>query len=142
MTDSDCVFCKIVNGQIPCTKVYEDDQAMAFLDIGPLADGHLLMIPKVHVASIYDMTPEHAAAMGRLMPQLARCVQSVTDAGGLNILQNNGQCAGQAVFHVHFHFIPRVDGDGLGYRWNAGTYTEGRADAIAQQMRSFLAERQ
>jgi len=116
----DCIFCKIAAGEIPCTKVYEDTQCLAFMDIGPLANGHTLLIPKKHYTVIHEMPADEAAHLGRHIPALARAVEKAMDADGLNVLQNNGKVAGQAVGHVHIHFIPRVPGDGLGYRWPAG----------------------
>jgi len=116
----DCIFCKIAAGEIPCTRVWEDERCLAFLDIGPLADGHTLLIPKKHYEVIGEMPPEEVAHLGRQVPGLARAVQQAMEADGLNVLQNNGRVAGQAVGHVHVHFIPRVPDDGLGYRWPAG----------------------
>jgi len=116
----ECIFCKIAAGEVPCIRVYEDDACLAFMDIGPLADGHTLLIPKKHYEFIYEMPPDEAAHLGRQIPALAKAVQEAMEADGLNVLQNNGRVSGQAVGHVHFHFIPRVPGDGLGYRWPAG----------------------
>ncbi|MGB0717214.1 MAG: HIT family protein [Phycisphaerae bacterium] len=136
--DMTCIFCRIIAGEIPSAKVYEDDQAFAFLDIGPLSEGHLLVIPKTHVAHLVDMTSEQAAAVGRVVPTLGKALLSVTGADGLNMLVNNGKSAGQEVMHVHWHLIPRVAGDGLGYRWSAGSYPEGRLDELAEAYRSAL----
>lgn len=133
---ADCVFCKIVAGQIPSAKVFEDDACIAFLDIGPLADAHLLIVPKEHYERITDMPALEFAAVTLRIPQLARAVMEVSGAEGLNVLQNNGQVSGQAVPHVHIHIIPRRQGDGLGYRWNAGKYPEGKL----QQLQRALAE--
>ena len=133
---SDCIFCKIAAGNIPCAKVYEDENCLAFLDINPLAEGHTLLIPKKHVETIYEMTPEAVAAVTRVLPTLSRAVQTGVKAKGLNILQNNGLCSGQVVGHVHFHLIPRAAADGLGYRWPAGKYPEGRAEEV----RAMIAE--
>lgn len=127
---SDCIFCKIVAGKIPAAKVYEDANSLAFIDINPLAEGHTLLIPKAHYAFIYDMPSREAAEMCALLPRLARSVKTAVHAEGLNILQNNGLCSGQVVMHLHFHLIPRMPGDGLGYRWPAGKYPEGRLQEI------------
>jgi len=115
----DCIFCKIVAGQIPCTKVYEDDACLAFLDIGPIAPCHTLLIPKKHYETIRDMPPDEAARLARALPRLATAVQAAAAADSLNLLQANGKAAGQEVPHVHFHLIPRRPGDGLGYHWPA-----------------------
>lgn len=127
MGDSgDCIFCKIVAGDIPCSRVYEDDQVLAFLDIGPLASGHTLVIPKRHARLITELSADESAALFGQVPRLAQAVLASTGAEGLNVLQNNGGCSGQEVPHVHVHLIPRAPGDGLGYRWNAGSYDDGQ----------------
>ena len=119
-SDPNCIFCKIVAGQIPCYQLYEDARAIAFLDIGPLARGHCLIVPKAHYEAL-DQTPDAlVAACAALAPRLARAVLAATGTHAWNLLQNNGRIAGQAVAHIHFHIIPRVADDGLGYRWPAG----------------------
>lgn len=135
---SDCIFCKIAAGQIPSAKVYEDEHCLAFIDINPLAEGHTLLIPKEHFETIYQMPPDTAAAVTKALPRLARAVRQAVDAEGLNILQNNGLCSGQVVMHVHFHLIPRVPGDGLGYRWPAGRYPEGRLEEVCAMVAEAL----
>ena len=130
----DCIFCRIVSGQIDCAKVYEDDDCLAFLDINPLAEGHLLLIPKTHAEMIYDLDPEQVARMARLFGRLTKAVQQATGAQGVNILQNNGRSSGQAVFHVHVHFIPRVPDDNLGYRWPAGRYKESALQTMQRKV--------
>jgi histidine triad (HIT) family protein len=139
MTDPACVFCKIIAGEIPCLRVFEDEASLAFLDIGPLADGHLLIIPQRHYERLEEMPPDEVAAVTRHLPRLARAVLRITSAAGYNVLQNNGKVSGQAVSHVHFHIIPRVDADGLGYRWNASQYPPGRAEALHRQITDALA---
>lgn len=138
MRDPNCVFCKIITGEIPCKKLYEDGSVLAFLDIGPLAEGHLLVIPKEHYVTLDEMTPDAVAQTTRVLPRLAAAVQQATDAQGYNVLQNNGKVSGQAVRHVHFHIIPRVEDDGLGYRWNASEYPEGRADEVLARIQGAL----
>lgn len=142
MTDrrqqADCIFCKIVRGEIPCSKVYEDDRVLAFMDINPLAEGHVLIIPKNHYETILEMPGEEAGALLTKAPDLARAVLDGTGAEGLNVLQNNGACSGQEVGHVHVHLIPRRPGDNLGYRWNATQYAEGRMEAMRQAIVSAL----
>jgi histidine triad (HIT) family protein len=116
---ADTIFSKIISGDIPCHKVYEDDQVLAFLDINPLSKGHTLVIPKEAVATLDQLSDESAAAIGRVLPRLCRAVLAATGASAYNILQNNGAGAHQAVFHVHFHIIPRHDdGAGLGIGWS------------------------
>ncbi len=138
-TDPDCVFCRIVAGAIPAARVFENDHVLAFLDIGPLAEGHLLVIPREHYTRLEQMPPDLLACLARCLPDLARAVLAVTGAPGYNLLQNNGRAAGQVVGHVHFHIIPRNEGDGLGYRWNASSYPPGRAGELQRRIRDALA---
>jgi histidine triad (HIT) family protein len=130
MSAANCIFCKIAAGQIPSHKILEDDDCLAFLDIAPLAPGHALLITKKHYAELGDVPAETLASISRHFPMIARAVLRTTAASGLNLLQNSGASSGQAVFHVHFHFIPRVEGDKLGYRWNAGAYLPGQAESV------------
>lgn len=136
--DPGCVFCKIVAGEIPAARVFEDDDVLAFLDVGPLSKGHLLLIPKSHAATIDEMSADAVATLTRHLPRLARAVRQLVDAEGVNVLQNNGRCAGQSVDHVHFHLIPRVTGDGLGYRWNAGAYQADELERIRNDLSALL----
>ncbi len=115
----DSIFTKIVKGEIPCHRIFENDHILAFLDITPLSVGHTLVIPKRQAEKLEDLPPEDTAELARQLGAIARRVVSATGAEGYNILQNNGRAAGQEVPHVHFHIIPRRAGDGLGYRWKA-----------------------
>ena len=120
------VFAKILRGEIPCHRVYEDDAVLAFLDVNPLSRGHVLVIPKEPAETLDQLSDDAAAACGRVLPRLARAVMAATGARAFNVLQNNGPEAHQAVFHVHFHIIPRFDdGAGLGIEWRAGKLVEG-----------------
>jgi len=121
---SDCIFCKIVGGEIPSTKVYEDDTKLAFMDIGPVRPGHVLLIPKKHYERLTDMPADEAADLASVLPKLARAVVKAAGADGFNIHQTNGACSGQVVPHVHLHVIPRHDDDGYSFRWKAGSYAE------------------
>jgi histidine triad (HIT) family protein len=132
--EDSCIFCKIVAGDIPSAKVFEDEHCLSFLDIGPLAPGHLLVIPKRHVERLWDLDRDDAAAIAEVLPKLAKVVVETTGAEGCNILQNNGEVSGQVVPHLHVHVIPRRSGDGLGYRWNAGSYGEGELDSMQAKM--------
>lgn len=115
---SDTIFSKIIRGEIPSHKVYEDDHVFAFLDINPLSHGHTLVIPKEPAATLDALSDESAAAIGRVLPRLCRAVQKATGVKDYNVLQNNGAPAHQAVFHVHFHIIPKPDATkGLGIGW-------------------------
>lgn len=137
-TESDCIFCKIAAGEIPCTKLFEDDAAVAFLDIGPLAEGHVLLIPRGHYVTIDEMPAPQAAAMLTHLPALAKAIKAATGCEGLNVLQNNGTCAHQVVQHVHFHLIPRNPGDDFHFNWPAGMYTTGRAEQLADAIKKNL----
>ena len=115
------IFSKIIAGEIPCHKVYEDEHVLAFLDINPLSPGHTLVIPKEEAATLDALSDEAAAAIGRVLPRICRAVQTVSGSEAYNVLQNNGALAHQAVFHVHFHIIPKPDANqGLGVGWPAG----------------------
>lgn len=139
MSDSSCIFCRIVAGQIPALRILEDDHALAFLDIGPLALGHTLIIPKNHHQDLRDLPADTLAAISAHMPRLAAAVMQATGATGLNLLQNTGRSSGQAVFHVHFHLIPRREGDGLGYPWKSGSYQAGAAETWQRRIADALA---
>ena len=130
-SDPNCIFCKIIAAEVPAAVVYEDDSIVAFLDIGPLADGHLLVIPREHYTRLTDVPLESCAQIASVLPLLGRAALEVTKAEGFNVLLNQGAVAGQAVPHIHFHIIPRKKDDQLGYRWNAGKYAEGRAAQLA-----------
>ncbi|MFM7259732.1 MAG: HIT family protein [bacterium] len=132
------IFSKILAGEIPCHRVYEDNHVLAFLDIGPLSDGHLLVIPKEAKAQIDELSNESAAALGRVLPRLARAVMSATGCTSYNILQNNGASAHQAVMHVHFHIIPKLGSAGLGVGWNAGRLDATRAGELSARMKAAL----
>lgn len=136
--DPQCIFCRIISAEIPAAIVYEDDAVLSFLDIGPLAEGHLLVIPREHFARLTDMPDAMAGQLGRALPRLGRALMSSTGAAGFNVLLNQGTVAGQVVLHVHVHLIPRSAGDGLGYRWNPGTYPTGRAAELAAACKDAL----
>ena len=138
MTDTDCIFCRIAAGEIPVTKVHEDDYGIAFMDIGPLAEGHVLVIPKTHAETVDQLTPDQAAGLLRNLPALVRAVQAATGCQGVNVLQNNGTVAHQVVPHVHFHIIPRNPGDEFHFNWPAGNYAEGRMEQLAEEIRRSL----
>ena len=114
------IFDRILEGEIPCHRVYEDAHVLAFLDIAPLTSGHTLVIPKERKAFLHELSDEQAAALGRVLPRIARAVLKATGATAYNVLQNNGVEAHQAVFHVHFHIIPKVGESGLGVGWRPG----------------------
>lgn len=138
---SDCIFCKIINGEIPSAKVFENEHVLAFLDISQVTKGHTLVIPKVHKENLFELTPEIAKELFAVVPEIARAIKQEFNPIGLNSLNNNGEAAGQSVFHFHMHLIPRYgEGDGFGAVWKTHTseYTpedlKNIADSIAQHI--------
>ncbi len=136
--DADCIFCKIVAREIPSSAVFETETVLAFLDVGPLAEGHLLVIPKQHYTTLVDVPSEDCTRLAEALPRLGSALMAVTSAEGFNVLQNNGKVAGQVVDHVHFHLIPRRSGDGLGYRWKPGTYPKERTEQLVLSYRASI----
>ena len=139
-TDADCVFCKIVAGEIPCSRVYEDEALLAFMDIGPIVRGHTLVIPREHIDPV---TAADEALTGRLFNaarRIAAAQMNALGADGVNIMQNNGRVAGQAVFHLHVHVIPRFRDDGHHWNWNPGSYdAPSDMQALAENIAAALA---
>lgn len=135
---SDCIFCKLVRGEIPSARVLETDRAVAFLDIGPLNPGHVLVVPREHYESLPDLPDDLAAATAALLPRLCRAVRDATGAEGLNVLVNTGRVAGQSVDHVHWHIIPRHSGDALRWRWPAGRYQGDELEALRSRIAARL----
>lgn len=133
---SQTIFDKILDGEIPCHRVYEDDHVLAFLDINPLSPGHTLVIPKERKPYLHELSEEQGAALGKVLPRIARAVLVATGAGAYNVLQNNGSAAHQEVMHVHFHIIPKTGSDGLGIGWPAGSLDDG--EGLAAKIREAL----
>ena len=133
------IFDRILSGEIPCWRVYEDERVLAFLDIGPLSPGHTLVIPKERAARLHELSEESAAALGRVLPRLCRAVVAATGVEDYNVLQNNGAAAHQAVDHVHFHIIPKLESEGLGVGWPAGRLEPGQAEPLQRRIREALA---
>lgn len=136
-----CIFCKIIEGTIPSMKVYEDDHVYAFMDIMPATKGHVLLVPKTHCENIYDMTEQQASQLFAVAPKIANAIQAEFNPKGMNLLQNNGAFAGQAVFHFHLHFIPRydeTDGFQLAVKTSDKAYTTERITEFAAGIRSQL----
>jgi len=132
---ADTVFGKIIRGQIPCHKVYEDDKVLAFLDINPLSTGHTLVIPKEPAESMDRLSDEAAAALGRVLPRLCRAVIAATGVREYNVLENNGAGAHQAIAHVHFHIIPKPNArEGLGIGWPMGRLDSAAGAALAARI--------
>jgi histidine triad (HIT) family protein len=138
MNAQDCVFCKIASGQIPATKIYEDDIVVAFLDIGPISDGHTLVMPRQHVERVHSCPAELLGQVWSRLAKIAAAIVSATGADGYNILCNNGRAAGQVVDHLHFHVIPRWAGDRVFTQWPSYRYAPGKAEALAAKIKNNL----
>ncbi len=135
---SETIFTRIIRGEIPCHRVYEDQHVLAFLDIGPLSRGHTLVIPKEAAATLDQLSDESAAALGRVLPRLCRAVVKATGCAAYNVLQNNGAAAHQAVFHVHFHIIPKDGAAGLPVSWPSGKLDPGAGAELAKKIAANL----
>jgi len=127
--DPDCIFCKIIAGEIPCFKVYEDAETLAFMDINPANDGHCLVIPKEHSVDLYGVSDAAFAATARAVKKVAAAVNKVVAPDGINLVQANGKGAEQSVFHFHIHVLPRVIGDELKINWG---HVPGDMEAIGK----------
>ena len=138
MSSKDCIFCKIVAGQIPAKKIYENDHVLAFLDIGPVSDGHTLVIPKQHFEKLHECPAEILSKVASCLSKISNAVSSAMKSQGYNVLCNNGKAAGQVVEHVHFHIIPRNSGDGVFDRWPSYEYKQGQLDIISEKIQSYL----
>ena len=132
---SDCIFCKIANGEIPSATLFEDENFRVILDLGPATKGHALILPKSHFANIYEMPDE---LVGKAMILAKEMVTRMTEAlkcDGFNVVQNNGEAAGQTVFHFHMHLIPRYKNDNAGITWTPGTLTDEMKEEILAQLK-------
>lgn len=121
--DESCLFCKIIAGEIPCSRVYEDDGILAFLDINPISRGHTLVLPKGHYPTLFEFPASEGTKLLHALKLVAGAVMKECGAGGVNCIQNNFKAAGQMVFHTHWHIIPRFDQDGLP-DWPGGKYKD------------------
>lgn len=140
MASTPSVFTRIINGEIPSHRVYEDEIVVAFLDIGPLSRGHLLIVPREQQANLHELSDASAAALGRAIPRVAAALVRATGCRAYNVLVNNGVEAGQVVMHVHVHVIPHFeDGSGLRKEWRAGRLDATEGAALAASIRAALA---
>ena len=136
---ADTIFTKIIAGEIPCHKVYEDEKIIAFLDISPLSEGHTLIVPKEPAETLDALSDVSAAAIGNALPRICRAVMKATGAQSYNVLQNNGRVAHQEVMHVHFHVIPKLeDGAGLGIGWKPQSPDQEALGDLASKIRKNL----
>jgi histidine triad (HIT) family protein len=135
---NDCVFCRIVAGQIPSTRVYEDALTIAFMDIGQVNAGHVLVAVKPHAESLYELDDAQAAAVQRTAARVARAIRDAFAPQGLSVYQANGRPAGQTVFHYHMHLVPRHDGDGMALTWPVKNPPRGQLEEHAALIRQRL----
>ncbi|MBP7006916.1 MAG: HIT family protein [Candidatus Pacebacteria bacterium] len=134
---TDCIFCKIIKGELPATKLYEDDKALAFLDIYPVNIGHALVIPKEHFENILETPEDVIAHMMKVVKKVSHGIEGL-GCDGINITMNNKSAAGQVVFHSHIHVIPRYDGDGFGLWHGKRGYAEGEKEEVSKKIISKL----
>ena len=134
MKDTNCVFCKILNGEIPSAKLFEDEDFVIILDIGPATFGHALILPKDHYANIFEIPEELLCKCIRLAKVWGEKLVKALGADGLNLVQNNGLAAGQTVFHYHLHLIPRYEGDTVGELWTPGSLSEEQRKEILEKL--------
>jgi histidine triad (HIT) family protein len=137
--NEDCIFCKIVAGKIPCTKVYEDERALAFMDVSPLNEGHLLVVPKEHFGNIVEIDPGLYGHLYALVCKMAKAVQASVGPEGMNVMQLNGEAGNQVVPHLHIHLVPRWTGDGLTIcAWDPVAGRKEEIVAVAQQIKNKI----
>lgn len=136
--NDNCIFCKIAAGIIPSATVYEDDDFRAILDIAPAHKGHVIILPKVHADNLFSLPDEVASKLLPVAKKVAAAVKRTTGCDGVNLLQNNGTAAGQSVFHLHVHVVPRFEGDGILPVWPQGSYADGEAAALAEEIKKNL----
>jgi len=135
---SDCVFCKIVAGQIPSTKVYEDEQVLTFMDLGQVNPGHVLVAVKKHAENIYQLDESQAAAVARASARVAKAIRDAFKPEGLSVYQANGKAAGQTVFHYHVHLLPRHQGDGMELTWPVKNPPREKLEEYAAKIRTAI----
>ncbi|PKM93559.1 MAG: HIT family protein [Firmicutes bacterium HGW-Firmicutes-1] len=138
MSQQKCVFCSIVSGEIPSATIYENSEFKVILDVFPSGVGHTLIFPKEHFENIYDLDAETARKLFAFVTMVARALKKVLNCDGMNILQNNGEIAGQTVFHFHMHLIPRFAGDGLKFNWPTKKFTQEEMDNLALEIGSNI----
>lgn len=134
MKDENCIFCKLANGDITTATLYEDDDFRVILDAGPASKGHALILPKEHYKNLYELDDEIAAKALVLAKKMITKLTDVLGCDGYNIVQNNGEVAGQTVFHFHIHLIPRYEGDEVGLGWKMGELTDEVRDEILSKL--------
>lgn len=134
MRDNNCIFCTIANGEIPSATIYEDTDFRVILDLSPASKGHALILPKEHYANLFELDDKVAAKVLPVAKKVVTKMKEVLDCDGYNLVQNNGEIAGQTVNHFHLHLIPRYEGDNVGLQWNAGTLSEEVKEEILSKL--------
>lgn len=134
MKDENCIFCKLANGDIPTATLYEDEDFRVILDANPASKGHALIIPKEHYGNLYELPDDLAGKAMILAKKMVMKLTDVLGCDGYNLVQNNGECAGQTVFHYHLHMIPRYEGDTVGLGWKLNELTEEDKNEILSKM--------
>lgn len=135
MKEENCIFCKIANGGIPSATLYEDDDFRVILDLGPASKGHALILPKEHYANLYELPDELAGKVLVLAKQMITKLSKILECDGYNVVQNNGEPAGQTVFHFHVHLIPRYQGDQVGLGWKMGELSDADKEEILSKIK-------
>lgn len=138
MKDDNCIFCKLAAGDIPSTTLYEDEDFRVIMDISPAVKGHAIVLPKQHMENLLTIEETTAAKALPVVSKLANAIKDALGCDGINILQNNGEAAGQSVFHLHFHILPRYQEDHFVIPWKTLSYKEGEAEAIAEKIRAAI----
>ena len=138
MTTDDCIFCKIVKGELPATKIYENEASLAFLDINPVNIGHVLVIPKEHHANIFEITEKNLLEVVKTVKKVSHAVKKGLKADGINITMNNEAAAGQVVFHLHIHIIPRTINDGFEHWSGRRNYQQGEKEVVTEKITKAL----
>lgn len=137
MKDCNCIFCKIANGEIPSATLYEDEDFRVILDLGPATRGHALLLPKEHYSDLFELEDEVAAKVLVRAKRIAARMKKALGADGFNLVQNNGEAAGQTVFHFHMHLIPRYEGDHAGILWEPGKTTPEEMEEVKTLIQEF-----
>ena len=138
MKDDNCIFCKLAAGQIPSNTLYEDEDFRVIMDIAPAVKGHAIVLPKQHMNDLLSSEEDTAKKILFVVSKIASAIKDALGCDGINILQNNGEAAGQSVFHLHFHLLPRYENDHFTIPWKTLSYVEGEAEAIAEKIRAVL----
>lgn len=138
MEDTNCIFCKIIKGELPSHKIHEDENTLAFLDISPVNIGHTLVIPKAHYKNIFETPEEIMVDLMKTVHKLSKAIKTALNADGINVTMNNDPAAGQVVFHSHIHIIPRITDDGFPLWKGKRPYEEGEKDLVTRKITEVL----